>query len=68
MTYTITDTQAAAFIFLLIWELIWKGLALWRAARIRQPYWFIALLILNTAGIFPIIYLLATNSKAQTKT
>ncbi len=63
MTYTVTDTEIVVFIILAIWELIWKGLALWRAARIHQPYWFIALLVLNTAGIFPIIYLLVTNSK-----
>jgi hypothetical protein len=40
-----------------IWELIWKGLALWRAGRNNQPHWFVALLILNTVGILPIVYL-----------
>jgi Mg2+/Co2+ transporter CorB len=65
MTYTITDTQATVFILLVIWELIWKGLALWRAAKINQAISFVLLLILNTAGIFPIIYLLVTNSKVK---
>jgi hypothetical protein len=40
-----------------IWDLTWKGLALWQAAKRRQPVWFIALLFLNTAGILPIGYL-----------
>lgn len=46
-----------------IWSLVWKGLALWRAARLREAGWYIALLIINTVGIFEIIYLLATNKR-----
>lgn len=34
-----------------------KGFALWNAARAGQTGWFIALLILNTAGLLEIIYL-----------
>jgi hypothetical protein len=40
-----------------VWDVVWKGLALWQAAKRRQPVWFVALLILNTAGILPIAYL-----------
>ena len=40
------------------WSLIWKGIALWKCARRKQKVWFVALLILNTGGILPIIYLL----------
>jgi len=46
----------AVFTVLAIWSLIWKGLALWRAARRNESAWFIALLILNTLGILEIIY------------
>lgn len=42
---------------LFVWALIWKGLALWRAARYQQMNWFVALLILNTVGILEIVYL-----------
>ena len=45
-------------VLLVIWELIWKGIALWYAARNGHKGWFIAILILNTAGILPIIYIL----------
>jgi methionyl-tRNA synthetase len=45
------------FVLILIWTLVWKALALWRAARQGSEWWFIALLILNTMGIFEIIYL-----------
>ena len=42
---------------LLIWTLIWKGLALWKAARLVQPIWFVVLLVVNTAGILEILYI-----------
>lgn len=41
----------------ILWSLMWKGLALWRAARLQQKNWFIAILILNTLGLLEIIYL-----------
>ena len=42
---------------LLIWELIWKGIALWRAGKNDQVKWFVSILLLNTMGILPIVYL-----------
>jgi hypothetical protein len=49
---------AAPFvIILLLWSLVWKGLALWHAARRGQYWWFLILLVVNTAGILDIIYL-----------
>jgi hypothetical protein len=44
-------------ILVLIWSLFWKGLALWRSARLGHKYWYIALLVVNTVGILEIIYL-----------
>jgi len=41
----------------LIWSLIWKGLALWKAARQGQKIWYVALLIVNTLGILEILYI-----------
>lgn len=49
-----------------IWSIIWKGLALWRAAIQGQRNWFIALLIINTAGILDIIYLFYFSKKRMT--
>jgi len=45
-------------IILFFWDVIWKSIALWKAARNNQLYWFIAVAILNTVGILPIIYIL----------
>lgn len=44
-------------VFFGIWELVWKGLALWAAGQNKQRNWFIAILVINTIGILPIIYL-----------
>ena len=43
---------------LIIWSVIWKGIALWYAARNSQTAWYIVMLIINTAGILEIVYLL----------
>ena len=44
---------------IVLWSLIWKGLALWKAARKGENVWFIALLIVNTLGILEILYIYA---------
>ena len=47
----------------LVWSLVWKGLALWKAARVGSKPWFIIILIVNTFGILEIIYLFAVKPK-----
>ncbi|MBI2572882.1 hypothetical protein HYV86_03415 [Candidatus Woesearchaeota archaeon] len=54
--------------FLLIWHLLWQGLALWHAARNKHTVWFILILLLNTIGILPIIYLILHREKKPTAT
>lgn len=44
---------------LLAWSLVWKGLGLWHAAKRKQSWWFIAMLVVNTVGILEIVYLFA---------
>jgi hypothetical protein len=39
------------------WGIFWKGLALWHSAQRGQAWWFVIMLLLNTAGILEIIYL-----------
>lgn len=43
---------------LIVWSVIWKGIALWYSARNQQKAWYITILIVNTAGILEILYLL----------
>lgn len=43
--------------FLAVWELAWKGFALWHAAQNGHKRWFIAMLVINSIGILPILYI-----------
>ncbi len=42
---------------LVIWDAVWKGIALWRAGRNGHVTWFVCLFIFNTLGILPILYI-----------
>ena len=44
-------------VVLAIWDSVWKALALWRAARNNSVPWFVVIMIFNTIGILPILYL-----------
>jgi methionyl-tRNA synthetase len=53
-----TPVETLLLSIFLVWSFIWKGIALWKCGRNNQLVWFIALLVVNTAGILEIIYLL----------
>jgi hypothetical protein len=58
MDYNLSTTWTIVLLIAAVWELVWKGFALWKAARRNQSGWFATLLIINSLGILPIIYLL----------
>ncbi len=41
----------------IVWTIPWKGVALWRAAKLNHKWWFIALLIVNTLAVLEILYI-----------
>lgn len=43
---------------LILWEAVWKGVGLWRSAKNDQLAWFIAILVINSVGILPILYII----------
>lgn len=47
----------AIFALVIIWSFIWKGIALWKAARNGDKIWYVVLLIVNTLGILEILYI-----------
>ena len=51
-------------IVLIIWDVVWKLIALWKAARNNSKAWFICLALINTMGILPIIYILINRKKS----
>jgi hypothetical protein len=61
----LTHPLVLVLVFLLVvWEGVWKGIALWHAGRNRHLAWFIVMCILNTAGILEIIYIFAVGRPA----
>jgi hypothetical protein len=65
MHYDISSTWVSVFVLVAMWDLAWKGVALWRAAHNNHLGWYVALLIINSAGLLPIIYLLTHRSTDQ---
>lgn len=55
----------ALFLVVIAWSVIWKGFALWKAARAGSKEWFVALLIINTLGILEILYLYIFSKRAK---
>jgi hypothetical protein len=49
------------FYFALLWTLVWKAVASWKAARKGHISWFVAFFVLNTFGLLPILYVLFLN-------
>jgi len=50
-------------IIIKIWDYVWKIVALIKAVRNNHIAWFVFILIFNTAGILPIIYILMQKRK-----
>jgi len=48
---------------LIVWESVWKAIALWRAGGNHHLAWFICIFIFNTVGILPIIYIFGFSKK-----
>lgn len=63
----IPQDQMALFVFIAIWELVWKGFALWKAARKKDTLWFVLLLALNTAGLLPALYIFYISKRKMQK-
>jgi|AntAceMinimDraft_10_1070366.scaffolds.fasta_scaffold250063_1 hypothetical protein len=50
-------TSVWLLVIILIWTLIWKLIAMWKAARGKQVIWFMIFAFFNTVGILPILYI-----------
>jgi hypothetical protein len=48
-----------------IFDLILRGFALWKSAKKDQNMWFIALLVVNSMGILPLIYLILNRDQKE---
>lgn len=46
-------------------EIVLKSVALWKSARRSHKGWFICMVIFNTVGILPLIYLLTSGRSPE---
>jgi methionyl-tRNA synthetase len=53
----------AVILALSAWSAVWKGIALWMAARRDQLVWYVILLVLNTVGILEMVYIFRVTPK-----
>jgi len=51
-----------------LWSVVWKGWALWIAARKGEKVWFIIMLVLNTVGILEILYIFIFSKRESLNT
>ena len=59
---------AVLFTILVIWSIVWKGIALWKSAQNSDKWWFIAMLVINTVGILEIVYIFFFSKKKNKST
>ena len=53
---------------LIIWSMVWKGFALWKAARNSDKTWFVAFMLVNTVGLLEIAYIYFIRADKSKKT
>lgn len=63
----LSSSQITLIGLIALWDLVWKGFALWRASRGNDKLWFVLLLIFNTVGILPIVYLFLISKVKSTQ-
>jgi methionyl-tRNA synthetase len=56
-------TSGILLLAVLVWSIVWKGLALWKSSRTDSKVWFVVFLIVNTLGILEILYLYVFSGK-----
>jgi hypothetical protein len=62
--WPITPQQKLAVALIIIWTLIWKGIAMWKAARAGSKVWYVVLMVVNTVGILEMIYIFWISKRA----
>jgi predicted permease len=56
---------ALIIVTVVLWELIWKGVSLFISAKNNQKVWFVFLLVFNTIGLLPILYLIFARKESK---
>jgi hypothetical protein len=61
MNTNLSTVWVIVIIVLALWDLAWRGVGLWKASNNDQKIWYILILVINSLGILPIIYIVLNN-------
>lgn len=64
---SLLGVSPALLAVIIVWSLIWKGIALWISARKKHTIWFIVMLGVNTIGILEILYIFIFSKMSLSK-
>jgi len=59
------ENSQLVILLAVLWSIPWKGIALWKSARRKEKWWFIALLVINTLGLLEILYIFVFSKKKE---
>ena len=57
LNFTASAYFMPVIVLIILWDFFWKAWGLWVSAQRKEKIWFALILIINSAGILPIIYL-----------
>lgn len=66
MNYLPPNVSPVLLFVILVWSTAWKIVAIWRASKNNQIYWFVILFLINSIGILDLIYLFRFAKKKMT--
>ena len=61
-----TGWISLAILLMVLWTVPWTGIALWKAARRNDRWWFIVLLVVSTVGLLEILYIFVFSKEKET--
>ncbi len=62
--YNLPVSLKLLIVVLVVWSIIWKIYAAWIACKNNHKKWFVAIIILNTVGIFELVYIFKVARKS----
>ncbi len=65
--YPFNPGMMSLFVLAMIWSMIWKGIALWRAGGKKDLVWFVIMFVVNTVGILEILYIYVISKEKEIK-